>query len=77
MEVTVNGVNAGMRIAPPYTLELTGLLREGENEIIVKAATTPLRNANTHPGIFGKERTVIEPTGMFGKTGIVFLDAAL
>ena len=75
MEVTVNGVNAGMRIAPPYTLELTGLLRKGENEIIVKAATTALRNANTHPGIFGKERTVIEPTGMFGKTGIAVFDA--
>lgn len=71
MEVFVNGTSAGKRITPPYMVDITDPVREGHNEIVVKIATTPLRNANTHPGIFGKERTIIEPTGMFGKTEII------
>ena len=37
-EVWVNGRLAGTRIWPPYRVEITELLREGENEIVVVAA---------------------------------------
>jgi hypothetical protein len=55
---------------PPYEQDITPALQLGENEIAVRVATTALRDANTKPGIFGKERTILEPTGMFGKVEI-------
>ena len=57
-------------LVPPYEKEITGALKPGENELTVYVATTALRDANTSPGIFGKERTVLEPTGMFGRVEI-------
>ena len=70
MELTVNGKALPLVYVPPYEQEITGALREGENEITVRIATTALRDANTKPGIFGKERTILEPTGMFGRVEI-------
>lgn len=70
MTVSVNGKICGFRITPPYSVDITSALAEGKNDIEISVATTALRNANTKPGIFGKERTVIEPTGMFGKINI-------
>lgn len=70
MELTVNGKRLPLVYVPPYEQEITNALRVGENEITVRVATTALRNANTKPGIFGKERTVLEPTGMFGNVEI-------
>ena len=70
MKLTVNGMEQPPVIAPPYAQDITGALREGENWIVVEVATTALRNANTKPGIFGKERTILEPTGMFGDVEI-------
>jgi hypothetical protein len=67
MALTVNGKSLPLVYTPPYEQEITGALRPGENEITIRVATTALRNANTKPGIFGKERTVLEPTGMFGE----------
>jgi hypothetical protein len=70
MSVELNGKTLPNVIAPPYTADLTEALKEGANELCIRVATTPLRDANTKPGIFGKERTVIEPTGMFGQIRI-------
>ena len=66
MELTVNGNTMPLVYVPPYEQDITAALKAGENEISVRVATTALRNANTRPGIFGKERTILEPTGMFG-----------
>lgn len=70
MALTVNGQAQPLVYVPPYEQEITGALRTGENRITVRVATTALRNANTRPGVFGKERCVLEPTGMFGKVEI-------
>lgn len=70
MELTVNGKSLPLVYAPPYEQEITDALKPGENEITVRVATTALRNANTRPGIFGRERTILEPTGMFGEVKI-------
>ncbi|MBO6041055.1 MAG: glycoside hydrolase family 2, partial [Oscillospiraceae bacterium] len=70
MELTVNGKALPRVFVPPYAQDITEALREGENEITVRVVSTALRDANTRPGIFGKERTVLEPTGMFGKVEI-------
>ena len=65
-----NGSCQGPMIVPPYEKDITAALKVGENELTVYVATTALRDANTRPGIFGKERTVLEPTGMFGRVEI-------
>ncbi|MBQ9611272.1 MAG: glycoside hydrolase family 2 [Lachnospiraceae bacterium] len=76
MKLTVNGKSCMPVIHPPYEQDIAALLREGKNEIVIETASTALRNANTMPGLFGKERTIIEPTGMFGDTKITFYEEA-
>ena len=66
----MNGKAFPLVYTPPYEQDITSALQLGENEIAVRVATTALRDANTKPGIFGKERTILEPTGMFGKVEI-------
>ncbi|HJD45583.1 MAG TPA: glycoside hydrolase [Candidatus Mediterraneibacter norfolkensis] len=39
-EVFVNGNSAGVRLCPPYRFDLTGMLREGENELAVEVTNT-------------------------------------
>ncbi|SEA37558.1 hypothetical protein SAMN02910384_01373 [Pseudobutyrivibrio sp. ACV-2] len=72
MTVEVNGKEAGKKITPPYEVDVTDTLTVGTNILKVRVATTALRDANTKPGIFGKERTIIEPTGMFGEVQVRF-----
>ena len=70
MGLAVNGKAFPLVYTPPYEQDITSALQLGKNEITVRVATTALRDANTKPGIFGKERTILEPTGMFGKVEI-------
>ena len=70
MGITVNGTKLPDILTPPYVSDMTGALKNGANEIEIRVASTPLRDANTKPGIFGKERTILEPTGMFGEVKI-------
>ncbi|MBQ1377483.1 MAG: hypothetical protein IIY77_05885, partial [Lachnospiraceae bacterium] len=44
VEAFVNGTSAGVRICPPYNFDVTGLVREGRNELKLICATT-LENA--------------------------------
>lgn len=71
MEVSVNGAAAGTKICPPYDVDITDALTDGENEIRVRVVNTLLRDANTKPGIFGPDRAVMEPSGMFGTICLV------
>ena len=75
MAMTVNGKSFAPVIVPPYAQDVTEALREGENEITVHVSSTALRNANTKPGPFGKERTSLEPTGMFGRVELRLYEA--
>ena len=70
MELIVNGKALPRVFVPPYAQDITEALQPGENEITVRVVSTALRDANTKPGIFGKERTILEPTGMFGSVEI-------
>lgn len=72
MTVIVNGKEVGKKIIPPYELNVTSALKAGENTIEIRVSTTALRDANTKPGIFGKERTILEPTGMFGEVYLAY-----
>lgn len=72
MTVELNGKECGYRITPPYEVDITKNIVQGTNKLTVRVATTALRDANTKPGIFGKERSIIEPTGMFGEVQVRF-----
>ena len=65
-EVFANGHSAGVRICRPYQFDLTGLLREGENQLAVEVTNTlgtQMRDAISH-------YLPIEP---FGVEGMVHL----
>ncbi len=67
-EVFVNGRSAGIRFAAPYRFDLSGLVREGENEIAIEVATTLERRVNAMspggPSLMGK--SPVSPTGIIG-----------
>ena len=48
-EVRVNGRLAGIRVAPPWTLDISGLLRPGENRIEVLVFNTLANHYRTIP----------------------------
>jgi hypothetical protein len=48
-EVLINGEEAGVRVAPPWKLDATGLLKEGENEIEILVYNTLSNHYQTIP----------------------------
>lgn len=71
VEVFVNGVSAGIRVARPFAFDLTGLLQPGENAVAIEVATTLEREMSTQPdpvrtylGLGPK--VVTSPTGLRG-----------
>ena len=73
LHLTVNGVEAETRFAPPYAVEITGCLIPGRNVIIAEVATTPARDQMNYPQPpFDFCHEALEPTGMFGKTEIYY-----
>ncbi|MDQ3515102.1 MAG: hypothetical protein M3462_15840, partial [Chloroflexota bacterium] len=61
LEVLINGRSAGVRLWPPYSLDITDSLRPGENEVELRVANTPanLLNAVERPsGLTGPPRLV-------------------
>ncbi len=61
-EVRVNGKGAGICICPPYRIEITDCLKDGENELIIDVTNT-LGNENKE---FMSQYTPIEPFGLIG-----------
>lgn len=72
-EVFVNGVSAGIRIAKPYRFDLTGLLKNGENEIVIEVATTLERKAISMGIGDGGMGAVcpLAPTGIVGDVSLI------
>lgn len=61
LEVLVNGAPAGVRLWPPYEVEITGLLRPGENTLELRVANTPANRLEGTPrpsGVAGPARLV-------------------
>lgn len=68
MKVTVNGSETGVRIFPPYQVEIGSALKAGENKIVVEVAGTPMREMLEIPQPpFDFTHEALEPMGMFGK----------
>lgn len=49
LEVFVNGVSAGIQITAPYLYDITGLIKEGTNQIRIEVATTLERAMSGQP----------------------------
>jgi hypothetical protein len=61
VQVTVNGQPAGVLLWPPYVAEVTGLIRDGENEVELAVANTlsNLLSADRRPsGLAGAPRLI-------------------
>lgn len=76
-EVFVNRKSAGKQLIPVYEWDITDLLQEGNNHILIEVANTPARDTLKKPGIFGPDRAILEPSGMFGKVEIKWYRSAL
>ncbi len=61
-EVIINGRKAGVRVAPPWKLDVSGLLREGENEIEVLVCNTLSNHYQTIPSLYRGD----PKSGLFG-----------
>jgi hypothetical protein len=66
-EVKINGNTAGVRICQPYRFEITGLLREGINQIEIEVTNT-LGNTNRDAL---SQYLAIEPFGIVGSVYIM------
>ena len=61
LEVIVNGRSAGVRLWEPYQMEVTDLLRSGENILEMRVANTLvnlLEKVERHSGLAGAPRLV-------------------
>lgn len=61
-EVFLNGTSAGVCICPPYRVEITDVIEEGENELVIEVVNT-LGNENKD---FLSQYTPVEPFGIAG-----------
>jgi hypothetical protein len=67
-EVWVNGEPAGVRICPPYVVEVTGLLQAGQNELRIEVTNT-LAKARGNNGL---DRAMAqEPSGLIGPISLL------
>ncbi|MHB9034552.1 MAG: glycosyl hydrolase family 2 protein [Anaerolineae bacterium] len=69
VEVWCNGVYAGMRIAPPYTFDLSKAVKPGKNKLRIEVATTLDRKVRKI-GVQNRywvDQPVIDPTGIVGE----------
>lgn len=69
-EVFVNGRSAGVRLCRPYRFDLTGFLKEGENELAIEVTNTlgtQVRDVLSH-------YLIMEPFGVQGPAGLLVRD---
>jgi hypothetical protein len=71
VELFVNGKRAGIQIVPSYRFDITSLIREGENDIVIEVATTLERQVGRRTlreKVLYKKATA--PTGLFGQVRV-------
>ncbi len=76
VEVWVNDSYAGMKVCPPYIIDLSGLLcKAGENVLRIEVANTlyrHVRSLSTEPDFFGPRGVVVEPAGIVGRVYLAY-----
>lgn len=72
LHLWINGRDAGVRLTPPYAVPVEKYLKKGKNTIVAEVATTPARELNAYPaGPVRTEFHTLDPTGMYGKVGLI------
>ncbi|MCR8632217.1 hypothetical protein NV381_13475 [Paenibacillus sp. N5-1-1-5] len=61
-EVWLNGKQAGVRICPPYCLEINGLIKKGNNKLAVEVTNTLVKDQRDFLSSFAQQ----EPSGLLG-----------
>jgi hypothetical protein len=72
-EVRVNGRMAGIRVAPPWTFDLTGLVKPGDNQIEILVYNTLANHYLTVPTRYGGKPT----SGLLGPVTIQLAESAV
>lgn len=73
VEVFLNGESLGIQIAAPFSYDLAGCVRDGENVLCIQVATTLEREMADVPGMFGRKPE--EPKCASGLCGTVRITA--
>lgn len=61
-EVWLNGKQAGVRICPPYQLEMNDLVRQGINKLVIEVTNTLVKDQHDYLSAFSQQ----EPSGLMG-----------
>lgn len=61
-EVWVNDEPAGVRICPPYRLEINGLFKKGTNKLVIEVTNTLVKDQRDFLSAFAQQ----EPSGLIG-----------
>lgn len=72
VEVFVNGVSAGIQIVPPYHFDISALVKNGENRLVIEVATT-LERETVHLYAINNRMTENKISSLSGITGHVKL----
>jgi hypothetical protein len=67
-EVWVNGQAAGVRICPPYRLEIGALLRQGANTLAIEVTNTLVKQQRDFLSRYAQQ----EPSGLLGPVRLVY-----
>lgn len=70
VEVFVNGKSLGIQVTPVYRYDLSNVVRNGDNEVVIEVATTLERENAKNPTPWGMPP---EPTAASGITGTIHL----
>nr|WP_275983992.1 glycosylhydrolase-like jelly roll fold domain-containing protein [Paenibacillus hamazuiensis] len=66
-EVWMNGEHAGVRICPPYRLEINGLIRKGKNKLVIEVTNTLAKDQRDFLSAFAQQ----EPSGLIGPIRVI------
>jgi hypothetical protein len=61
-EVWLNSEQAGVRICPPYCLEINGLIKKGTNKLVIEVTNTLVKDQRDFLSAFAQQ----EPSGLIG-----------
>ncbi|MBD5393219.1 MAG: hypothetical protein HDR71_02890 [Lachnospiraceae bacterium] len=74
VEVFVNGVSAGVQVVPTYRFDISGLVKAGDNEIVIEVSTTlereraAAKNRTTAEKLM--QNKVLAPVGITGEVKV-------
>ncbi|MFB5268825.1 glycosylhydrolase-like jelly roll fold domain-containing protein [Paenibacillus enshidis] len=66
-EVWLNGEPIGVRICPPYHLEINGLLKKGKNKLVIEVTNTLVKDQRDFLSSFAQQ----EPSGLIGPVRVI------